>query len=133
MSPHTEALLRAVAALVNHAQARPLDGDGLGKLRAARGRAEVAWVQAGSPDLPAGVGRPSVVPAALVLPRNDGDDKDWTRVPVECELLATTERALLLDAGEGRFWCPRSVVDGAEALVVKGDVAEVMIPRWLLP
>lgn len=130
MSPETATLLRATAALVTHAQARPTDADTLTRLRKARGAAEVAWVQAGTPDLPSGAPRPTVMPEHV----GKGDeDKDWSREELDVELRRATDKAFLLDAGDGAFWCPRSVVDGAEDLVNPGDMATVRVPRWVLP
>lgn len=131
MNPSTAALLRATAALVTHAQARPTDAAGIARLRLARGKAEVAWVQDGCPNLPSGTERPTVMPADVG--KGADEEKDWTRVSVEVELRRATDKAYLLDAGDGAFWCPRSVTDGAEDLVNPGDMASVYLPRWVMP
>ena len=131
MSPATAALLRATAALVAHAQARPTDAAGIARLRLVRGKAEVAWVQDGCPDLPSGTERPTVMPADVG--KGADEEKDWTRETIEVELRRATEKAYLLDAGDGAFWCPRSVVEGGEALVNPGDMDTVSVPRWVLP
>ena len=52
LNPATIALLRALADLTSHAQAHPTDAAGIARLRQAKGKAEVAWTQAGSPHLP---------------------------------------------------------------------------------
>lgn len=127
MHPETTTLLRAIAALVNHAQARPTDGDGLTRLRKARGAAEVAWVQAGSPDL-TGAAKPTAMPAGIGT--GDPADKDWTREEIEVEVKRRTERGILLDAGDGAFWCPLSLCDGADA-IDDGGVGVVRVPRWV--
>ena len=130
MTAETTTLLRAIAVLVNHAQARPTDGDGLTRLRKARAAAEVAWVQAGSPDLPTGPAKPTAMPAGIGT--GDPADKDWTREDVEVEVKRRTERGILLDAGDGAFWCPLSVCEGATELG-EGGVGVVSVPRWVLP
>lgn len=130
MNAETADLLRAVAALVNHAQARPTDGDGLTRLRKTRAAAEVAWVQAGSPDLPTGTAKPTAMPAGIGT--GEPAEKDWTREDVEVEVKRLTERAALLDDGNRAFWCPLSVCDGAAELG-EGGVGVVSVPRWVLP
>lgn len=128
MNPATAALLRAIADLTSYAQAHPTDTAGIARLRQAKGKAEVAWTQAGSPDLPSETPRPAVMPADV----GRGDDgKDWTRTEIDVEVKRATEKALLLDGGDGEFWCPRSLLTGD--VDAPGDVATVTVPRWVLP
>lgn len=130
MTLETATLLRAIATLVNHAQCRPTDGDGLTRLRKARAAAEQAWVQAGSPDLPGGTDKPTAMPAGIGT--GAPTDKDWTREAIEVEVKRRTDRGILIDAGDGGFWCPLSVCEGADDLG-DGDVGTVRVPRWVLP
>lgn len=123
LQPTTAALLRAIAELVNHVQARPTDHAGLVKCRAKRAKAEADWIAAGTPDLSAEVARPTAMPADVGTRRNDDDvegeddgEKDWTPTDVEVEVRRVTEKAYLFNAGDGRgdFWCPKSVVHNHE-------------------
>lgn len=127
MAPETATLLRAVADLASYAQGHPTDSTGI-RLRAqGRSRAEAAWVAAGSPDL-------TNAPRPAVIPKGTGhvdEDKDWTPVSILVEVKRATDKALLLDAGDGGFWCPRSIVTGD--LDREGDIDTATLPRWVLP
>ena len=129
MNPATADLLRAIAALASHAQAHPTDAAGIGKLRTGRAKAEAAWIQAGSPDLPASEPKPAV--RAPPLPADSNGEKDWTREGVDVEVTRTTEKAVLLSDGDREFWCPRSLIDGGDTLAL-GDVDTLSVPRWIL-
>lgn len=124
MAPQTAALLRAVAALASYAQGHPTDSAGI-RLRAqSRSKAETAWVQAGSPDLPE-------KPLASILVE---ERKDWTPTALEMvEIKNVTEKAFFLDTGEAQFWCPRSVFKSEEGLEKVGDIGSATVPRWIIP
>jgi hypothetical protein len=130
MSPATAALLRAVADLASYAQGHPTDSAGIRGRAQARSRAEAAWVQAGSPDLSGETPRPAVMPAGVGRVE---EEKDWTPTSMVVEVKRVTERALLLDAGDGEFWCPRSLVRADEDIDAGGDIGAVTVPRWVLP
>jgi hypothetical protein len=131
MSPATAALLRAVAALASHAQGHPTDAPGIRLRSVARSKAEAAWVQAGSPDLPPDGPRPAVMPEGVGKVE---EEKDWTPVTVLVEVKRVTEKAYLLDPGDGAYWCPKSVVRESEPdFPDVGDVATMTVPRWVLP
>jgi hypothetical protein len=131
MSPATAALLRAVAALASHAQGHPTDAPGIRLRSVARSTAEAAWVQAGSPDLPPDGPRPAVMPEGVGKVE---EEKDWTPVTVLVEVKRVTEKAYLLDPGDGAYWCPKSVVRESEPdFPDVGDVATMTVPRWVLP
>jgi hypothetical protein len=61
------------------------------------------------------------------------EEKDWTYITVEVECKREAEKALLLDAGDGAFWCPRSVISGCEHIDGPGDIGTVTVPRWVMP
>jgi hypothetical protein len=134
MNPATEHLLRAVAAVASYAQAHPTDGPKIRLLKVAQGKAEATWIASGSPDLPDGP-RPAIIPAA----RRTGvavadEDKDWTRVRVLAEVKRMSERAYLLDQGDGAFWCPKALLFESDVDFPEvGDVVTAEIPRWVLP
>ena len=129
MSPATTTLLGAIAALAAHARANPTAAKGIARLREARNRAEAAWLDAGTPDLPAD--QPKPPPLATFCARTETAEKDWSRVTLDVEVRRSTEKAVLLSDGEREFWCPRSVVPNGDDLA-NGDVAAVSIPRWVL-
>jgi hypothetical protein len=131
MNPATATLLRAVAALASHAQGHPTDAPGIRLRAVARSKAEAAWVQAGSPDLPPDGPRPAVMPEGVGRVE---EEKDWTRVSVLIEVKRVTEKALLIDTGDGPFWCPKSLIADADPPEPDvGDVATMSVPRWVLP
>lgn len=141
MSPETAAMLRAIAATASHAQASPTDSAGIRARKQAQGRAEAAWVAAGSPDLPAEEPRPlsgtftcrREAPAHAFV--GSDDPKDWTREEVAVEVLTVTDRAFRFTDGGRAFWCPRSVVgvvDGQEQPENVGDFVIVTVPRWAM-
>jgi hypothetical protein len=131
MNDATANLLRAVAALANHAQAHPTDAPGI-RLRAqGRSRAEAAWVAAGSPDLPSEMPRPAVMQKGV---GHVDEEKDWSPVTLLVEVVNMTEKAYRFDPGDDAFWCPKAVVRESDPLLPEvGDVATVTVPRWVLP
>jgi hypothetical protein len=135
MNPATATLLRAVAALASHAQGHPTDAPGIRLRSVARSKAEAAWVQAGSPDLPPDGPRPAVIPRVDPRERQAEEAaKDWTPVTVLVEVKRVTEKAYLLDPGDGAYWCPKSVVRESDPdFPDVGDVATMTVPRWVLP
>ena len=135
MNPATANLLRAVAAVASYAQANATDSAGIRRLVVARGKAEAAWVQAGSPDLPSEEPKPAVIPRGVPMLR-DVEDKDWTPTEQDVEFVRETDLAYLLDnGGDAPFWCPKSLATGAgvDALDRPGSIATINVPRWVLP
>lgn len=132
MNPSTAALLRAVADLASYSQGHPTDSKGISFRVQARNKAATAWVQAGCPDLPTGTPRPAVIAPGTGRVDDDGE-KDWTRTEIMVEVKRVTEKAFLLDAGDGAFWCPRSIASSEDRMAEPGDIARVILPRWVLP
>lgn len=143
MHPTTLNVLRAIAALANEAQARPTS-PAIPRLRVARGAAEAAWLEAGAPDLPAGVSAPlppsAIAPArpatpAPATPQKPAGGHGWGTFTVE--VVEARDRSLVLstgNAGDEPAFFPRAVIfaaDGSgnigERLDV-GDVEDVRLP-----
>lgn len=134
MSPETGALLRAVAALMVEAQRDP-SSKALAGLRAARGRAEGAWMAARCPDLPAGTPAPTAPPPQRDTPKH-GEGKDWRPITLTLEVgRRTTGGGIFVATGEEQVCVPASLLwevglrQAAE--IEEGDVVEVDMPRWL--
>lgn len=133
MSPETQKVLRTIADLAEYAQAHPTDSKGIQFRTVARNKAAMAWTQAGSPDLQGT--KPLVVQPGTGRVDARDEQKDWTPVRVLVEVKRTTEKALLLDDGDGHaFWCPRSLIGADDDdLREVGDVGTASLPRWVLP
>jgi hypothetical protein len=138
MHPKSGQLLRAIADLAAHAQAKPTDNPGIGRLRKARVQAENAWINEGCPDLPHGGHRPHKLPKAgrRVAAEEMLADKDWEAVTVTLTVRKLSGGGVLLSDDGVEAWVPQKlcweVGTRKIASVQEDDVVELDMPQWLV-
>ena len=62
------------------------------------------------------------------------DEKDWTTVEVDIEVLAVSAKALFVTDGSKQGWVAKSLIRSSGSLgedAAKGDSGSLAIPQWV--